>query len=45
MCADPTVSHFGLTGLVRASWTFYNTKTEIDNLCEGIEKAKKLLRL
>ncbi|MDR0725486.1 MAG: SufS family cysteine desulfurase [Prevotellaceae bacterium] len=43
MCADPTVQHFGLTGLVRASWTFYNTKTEIDSLCESIEKAKKIL--
>jgi cysteine desulfurase/selenocysteine lyase len=44
MCADPTVQHFGLTGFVRASWTFYNTKAEIDSLCEGIEKAKKMLR-
>ncbi|MDR1582590.1 MAG: SufS family cysteine desulfurase [Prevotellaceae bacterium] len=44
MCADPTVHHFGLTGLVRASWTFYNTKPEIDSLCEGIEKAKKIFK-
>ena len=44
MCADPTVRHFGITGLVRASWTFYNTKTEIDRLCEGVEKAGKMLR-
>jgi cysteine desulfurase/selenocysteine lyase len=43
MCADPTVHHFGLTGLVRASWTFYNTKQEIDKLCESIEKAKRIL--
>ncbi|MDR1169602.1 MAG: SufS family cysteine desulfurase [Prevotellaceae bacterium] len=43
MCAEPTVHHFGLTGLVRASWTFYNTKQEIDSFCEGIEKAKKIL--
>jgi cysteine desulfurase/selenocysteine lyase len=45
MCADPTVHHFGLTGLVRASWTFYNTKAEIDSLCEGIEKAKKIFKV
>ncbi|MDR2286943.1 MAG: SufS family cysteine desulfurase [Prevotellaceae bacterium] len=45
MCADPTVHHFGLTGMVRASWTFYNTKSEIDKLCEGIEKTKKILGL
>jgi cysteine desulfurase/selenocysteine lyase len=44
MCADPTVHHFGLTGMVRASWTFYNTKSEIDSLCNGIEKAKKILK-
>jgi cysteine desulfurase/selenocysteine lyase len=44
MCADPTVHHFGLTGLLRASWTFYNTKSEIDALCEGVEKAIKMLR-
>ncbi|MDR1595207.1 MAG: SufS family cysteine desulfurase [Prevotellaceae bacterium] len=44
MCADPTVQHFDLTGLVRASWTFYNTKQEIDKLCEGIEKATKILK-
>jgi cysteine desulfurase/selenocysteine lyase len=43
MCAEPTIQHFGLTGMVRASWTFYNTKAEIDSLCEGIEKAKKIL--
>jgi cysteine desulfurase/selenocysteine lyase len=43
MCADPTVHHFGLTGMVRASWTFYNTTEEIDSLCEGIEKAKQIL--
>jgi cysteine desulfurase/selenocysteine lyase len=42
MCADPTVHHFGVTGLVRASWSFYNTKSEIDNLCESIEKTKKI---
>ncbi|MDR2382751.1 MAG: cysteine desulfurase, partial [Prevotellaceae bacterium] len=45
MCADPTVQHFGFTGFVRASWTFYNTKAEIDSLCEAIEKAKKILKM
>jgi cysteine desulfurase/selenocysteine lyase len=44
MCADPAVHHFGLTGMVRASWTFYNTKSEIDSLYDGIEKAKKILK-
>jgi cysteine desulfurase/selenocysteine lyase len=42
MCAEPTIQHFGLAGMLRASWTFYNTKSEIDSLCEGIEKAKKI---
>jgi cysteine desulfurase/selenocysteine lyase len=44
MSADPTVHHVGLTGLLLASWTFYNTKSEIDALCEGVEKAIKMLR-
>jgi cysteine desulfurase/selenocysteine lyase len=44
MCADPTVQHFDLTGLVRASWTFYNTKQEIDKFCESVERATKILR-
>jgi cysteine desulfurase/selenocysteine lyase len=44
MCADPTIHHFGLTGVVRASWTFYNTKQEIDVFCEAVEKTKKILK-
>ncbi|MDR1895463.1 MAG: SufS family cysteine desulfurase [Prevotellaceae bacterium] len=43
LCADPAIHHYGITGVIRASWTFYNTKNEIDKLCEGIEKAKKML--
>ena len=43
LCADPTMKHFDVTGMVRASWSFYNTKKEIDALCEGIEKVKKML--
>jgi len=44
LCADPTMQHYNITGLLRASWTFYNTKAEIDYFCESVEKAKKMLR-
>lgn len=43
MCADPTAQHFGVSGMVRASWSFYNTRGEIDALCEGVEKAMRML--
>ena len=42
-CAEPTMKHFGITGTVRASFAMYNTKEEVDKLCEGILKAQKML--
>ncbi len=41
-CAEPVMDAFGIEGTVRASFAFYNTKAEIDELIAGIEKAKKL---
>ena len=37
-CAQPVMDRFGISGTVRASMCFYNTKEEIDILAEGIEK-------
>ena len=37
-CALPGLQSFGLTGAVRISPAFYNTKEEIDNLCQALEK-------
>lgn len=42
-CAQPVMSFFGIPGTVRASFSFYNTKEEIDTLVAGIEKAKRML--
>lgn len=41
-CAEPLMRHLGVEGTVRASLSFYNTKTEVDKLAEGLEKIKKM---
>ncbi len=42
-CTEPIMKHFGIPGTVRASFAPYNTKEEIDILCNGIVRAKKML--
>jgi cysteine desulfurase/selenocysteine lyase len=37
-CADPLMAHFGIQGTVRASFSFYNTKEEIDLFVEALKK-------
>ena len=37
-CADPLMDHFGIQGTVRASFAFYNTKSEIDVFVEALKK-------
>ena len=39
-CAEPLMDRFGIPGTVRASFSFYNTKSEIDSLFEGIERVR-----
>lgn len=41
-CAQPVMERFGIEGTVRVSMCFYNTKEEIDTLCDGIEKVKEM---
>jgi len=41
-CTEPLMEKFNITGTVRASFAFYNTKEEIDKLIEGLVKVKKL---
>lgn len=38
-CAQPVMQRFKVPATARASFAFYNTKTEIDALAEGIQKA------
>ncbi|MDL2256347.1 cysteine desulfurase [Parabacteroides sp. OttesenSCG-928-G06] len=41
-CAQPLMQRFGIEGTVRASFSFYNTKEEIDRLIEGIERVRNM---
>ncbi|HHJ10410.1 MAG TPA: cysteine desulfurase [Bacteroidetes bacterium] len=42
-CAEPLVESYGITGTVRASFAFYNTKEEIDVLHNGLMKVVEML--
>ena len=42
-CAQPIMDYFKIPGTVRASFSFYNTKEEIDTLVAGVKKAKMML--
>ncbi|WP_308991514.1 cysteine desulfurase [Mariniflexile litorale] len=42
-CAQPIMDYFKIPGTVRASFSFYNTKSEIDVLVAGVKKAKMML--
>lgn len=42
LCAEPTMRHYGVTGMVRASLAMYNTREEIDLLCGGLHKVAKM---
>ena len=42
-CTQPVMDFFKIPGTVRASFAFYNTKSEVDELIKGIEKAKRML--
>ena len=44
-CAEPTMQHFGVTGMVRASLGMYNTREEIDIFCDGLRKVAKMFGL
>lgn len=41
-CAQPIMTHYGIEGTVRASFSFYNTKEDIDALCQGIDKVRQM---
>ncbi|RLD29883.1 MAG: cysteine desulfurase CsdA [Bacteroidetes bacterium] len=42
-CAQPIMDFYDIPGTVRASFSFYNTKEEIDALVEAVKKAKTML--
>lgn len=42
-CTQPIMNFFQIPGTVRASFSFYNTKEEIDVFVEAVKKAKMML--
>ena len=41
-CAGPLMDHLGITASCRASFAFYNTKTEVDTLVDALQLANDL---
>jgi cysteine desulfurase/selenocysteine lyase len=41
-CAEPIMKFFGIPATTRASFSFYNTKEEIEKLAEGLKKIVKM---
>lgn len=42
-CAQPIMDFYQIPGTVRASFSFYNTKVEVDILVDGVKRARKML--
>ena len=43
-CAEPVMTHYGVTGMCRASIGMYNTREEVDALIEGLKRAVMMLK-
>ncbi|MBQ7742358.1 MAG: cysteine desulfurase [Bacteroidaceae bacterium] len=41
-CAQPVMTHYGVEGMVRASFSFYNTEAEVDALVDGIQRVSRM---
>ena len=42
-CAQPLMTHLGVSATARASFGIYNTRAEVDVFIEGLEKARGML--
>jgi cysteine desulfurase/selenocysteine lyase len=42
-CAETVMQHYGVGGMLRASFALYNTLEEVDHLVEGLRRARALL--
>ncbi|MBT8320996.1 MAG: aminotransferase class V-fold PLP-dependent enzyme, partial [Eudoraea sp.] len=42
-CAQPIMDYYQIPGTVRASFSFYNTREEVDALVEGVQRAVQML--
>jgi cysteine desulfurase/selenocysteine lyase len=43
-CTQPVMDFFGIPGTIRASFSFYNTKEEIDQFIDALKKAVNMLK-
>ncbi|MGC4023652.1 MAG: cysteine desulfurase [Cyclobacteriaceae bacterium] len=43
-CTQPLMDSFGIEGTVRASFSIYNTKAEIDELAEGLKRIVNFMK-
>ncbi len=43
-CAEPVMTHYGVTGMCRASIGMYNTLDEVEVLAKGVERAVRMLK-
>ena len=43
-CTEPIMTQYGIDGTIRASFAVYNTKKEIDQLIEGLDRVLKFLK-
>jgi cysteine desulfurase/selenocysteine lyase len=43
-CTQPLMNRFGILGTVRASFAFYNTKAEVDQFMNALERAINMLK-
>lgn len=41
-CAQPLMARYGVTGMVRASLSFYNTRDEIDRMVEAVKRVSSM---
>ena len=41
-CAQPLMNHFGIAGMVRASFGLYNTRADIDRLIGGLAEVREI---
>jgi cysteine desulfurase/selenocysteine lyase len=44
LCADPLMHRFKVQGMLRFSFSFYNTLDEIDTATDALKRIKQLLR-
>lgn len=42
-CAQPIMDYYRIPGTIRASFSFYNTKEEIDRMMDALKKAQSML--